>query len=148
MEDKFGEWIEEENQIGNLLVQYYSNLFTSSNPTQLDIVLNRVEPRVSEEMNEQLLRPFEASELHNALKQMESITTPGLDGLLPLFYKQFWSKVGHEDSDAILAVLNSRTIPNNINHTFLTIIPKVHSPRKETNFRLISLTYKSLWLRS
>ena len=57
LEDEFGEWIEEENQIGDLLVRYYSNLFTSSNPTQLDPVLIGVEPRVLEEMNEQLLRP-------------------------------------------------------------------------------------------
>ena len=51
LEDEYGEWIEEENQIGDLLVRYYSNHFTSSNPTQLDPVLNGVELRVSEEMN-------------------------------------------------------------------------------------------------
>lgn len=48
--------------------------------------------------------------------------------------------MGHEVSDAVLAVLNLGTIPNNLNHTFLTLIPKVHSPRRVTDFIPISLS--------
>ena len=55
--------MEEEEQVGELLIRYYSNLFASSNPTQFDQVLNGVEPRVSSSMNEDLLRPFEACEV-------------------------------------------------------------------------------------
>lgn len=133
LENDFGKWIKEENQIGDLLVRYYSNLFTSLNPTQLV-------PKVSGEMNEELLRPFKSSEVEDALKQMESGMTPGLNGLPPLFYKQFRSKVGQEVIKAVLAVLNSGTIPNNLYQTFLTLIPKVHSQRRVTDFRPISLT--------
>ena len=68
---------------------------------------------------------------------MESGTTPGPDGLPPLFYKQFWSKVGQEVTEAIFAVLNLGTIPNNLNHTFLTLIPEVQSPRMVSDFRPI-----------
>ena len=91
-------------------------------------------------MNEELLRPFEVSKVQFALKQMDSDTAPGRDGLPPMFYKKFWSKIGHDISGAILAVLNSSTIPNDLNHTFITLIPKIHSPRRVTEFRPISLS--------
>ena len=63
---------------------------------QLDLVLNVVEPRVSTKMNAELLKPFVEAEVQLALKQMDASTAPGLDGLPPLFYKQFWGKIGRE----------------------------------------------------
>lgn len=87
MENEFGEWIKEENHIGILLVQYYSNLFTSSNPTKLEPILEEVVPKLLGEMNEELLRPFKSNKVKDALKQMDSGTAPDLDGLPPLFYK-------------------------------------------------------------
>lgn len=84
LENKLGEGIEKDKQISNLLTQYYSNQFTSSNLTHLELVLEGVNPKVSVEMNVEWLRPFEPSEVQGALKQMESSTTPGLNGLPPL----------------------------------------------------------------
>ena len=71
---------------------------------------------------------------------MDSNTSPRLDGLPPLFYKQFWNKVGGEVSEVVLSLLNSGIIPDKLNHTFLTLIPKIHSPRKVFDFGPISLS--------
>ena len=97
-------------------------------------------PRVLRAMNEELLRPFVAEEVSLALKQMDADMAPSTDGLPPLFYKQFWDKVGREVTEAVLSALNTGTIPKAINHTFLTLIPKIQSPRKITDFRPISLS--------
>lgn len=78
---------------------------------------------------------------------MDSKTTPRPDNLLALFYKQFWDKIGKDIIYAVLNALNLGIIPENLNHTFLTLIPKVQSPKKVTNFRPISLSnvlYKSI----
>ena len=91
-------------------------------------------------MNKELLCPFEAREVQFALKQMDSDTAPSSDGLPPMFYKKFWSMVGYDISEAVLAVLNFGTIPNDLNHTFLTLIPKIHSLRRVIGFRPISLS--------
>ncbi|XP_075675073.1 uncharacterized protein LOC142644319 [Castanea sativa] len=91
-------------------------------------------------MNTDMVRPFEFSEIYKALHQMDSNTSSGPDGLPPLFYKQFWNKVGGEVSEAVLSVLNSGNIPDKLNHTFLTLIPKIHSPWKVSDFRPISLS--------
>jgi len=71
---------------------------------------------------------------------MEVNTAISLDGLPPLFYKQFWAKIGGEVSTAVLAVLNSGIIPLNFNHTFITLIPKIQSLRRVMDFRPISLS--------
>lgn len=56
LEDKDGAWIENEDRIGEMLIQYYSSLFASSNPSYFNAMLDGVEPRVTEEMNEVLLK--------------------------------------------------------------------------------------------
>ena len=71
---------------------------------------------------------------------MDANTAPGPNGLPPLFYKQFWGKISWEVTEAILSVLNTGNIPTNLNHTFITLIPKVHSPRKVSEFKPISLS--------
>ena len=76
-----------------MLTRYYSLLFTLANPTQLDPVLNVVEPRVSAEMNAELLKPFVEAEVQLALKQMDANTAPGPDGLSPLFTSSFGEKL-------------------------------------------------------
>lgn len=91
-------------------------------------------------MNDELLKPFVEDESKHALKQMDANIAPSPDGLAPLFYKQFWGKIGKEVLEAVLAILNSGTIPANLNHTFISLIPKIQSPRKVSDFRPISLS--------
>ena len=60
-----------------------------SSPTKFDEVLEGMETRVTQEMNEELLRSFEASKVQVVLMQMKANTASGPDGLPPLFYKQY-----------------------------------------------------------
>jgi len=131
--------VEGEDRIGNLITRYFSSLFTTDHPTVFAPVLNGVKQRVTADMNDELLKPFVEDEVKQALKQMDANTAPGSDGLPSLFYKQFWEKIGKEISEAVLAILNSGTIPANLNHTFISLIPKIQSPRKVCDFRPISL---------
>ena len=140
IENAIGAWTEDESQVGDILLRFYSNMFSLANPTHFDSVLFGVESSVTEAMNSDLVKPFEVSEIYVALHQMDSNTSPGPDGLPLLFYKQFWSKVGGEVSEAVLSVLNSGIILDKLNHTFLALIPKIHSPRKVSDFKPISLS--------
>ena len=126
-------------QIKDIVVDYFHSLFSSSHPTKQSDIFETIKPSVTQEMNEQLLKPFIREQVEVALHQMEPITAPGPDGMPPLFYQSFWNLLGNDISSAVLDCLNNCNIPKVINHTNITLIPKVKSPEFITDFRPISL---------
>ena len=66
-------------------------------------------------------------------------TTPNLDGMPPIFYKFFWHVVGEDITTVVLRALNSGIVPESINTTFISLIPKIKSPKKVLDFRPVSL---------
>ncbi len=96
-------------------------------------------PVVTEEMNEELSREFTPGEVAVALKQMAPLKAPGLDGLPPLFYHKYWHLIRDEVAKAVLTCLNMGKILKAINHTYITLIPKVQNPEAMVDFRPISL---------
>lgn len=61
---------EVEGRIEEVVVEYYTNLFTSSNPTDFSQLLQAVQPKVTLEVNQVLVRDFTANECRMALKKM------------------------------------------------------------------------------
>jgi hypothetical protein len=125
--------------MASLLINYYSSLFTTSQPEQIDEVVAQVSSVVTEDMNKALTREFTAPEVELALKQMAPTKAPGPDGMPPVFYQKYWHVVGSDVTKAVLSCLNSGRILNSINHTFITLIPKTKNPERVTEFRPISL---------
>ena len=79
MEDSSGIWQEDIGVVEGIIVDYYSNLFTSSSPTDFTKLIDVVEPKVSSAMNQMLLKDFQESEVKTALKQMYLLKAPGPD---------------------------------------------------------------------
>ena len=79
-------WQEEDSKVEEIVVDYYQNLFTSSNPVDFDEIIQVVQPKVAPEMNLALTKDFTIDEVRIALKQMYPLKAPGLDGMPPLFF--------------------------------------------------------------
>ena len=47
-----------------------------------------------------------------------------------LFFQSYWLDIGMDITQAVLSSLNSGSILKAINHTFITLIPKVKILRK------------------
>ena len=73
----------------DIVVKFYQQLFTSSEPVNLDEILEQIPTMVTKEMNSELLKEFIAKEVENALKQMAPLKSPGPDGMPPLFYQSY-----------------------------------------------------------
>lgn len=134
-----GAWVTDERDVGDIFMDFYSRLFTTSNPTDLERVLAGVQTVVSAPMNDALTKPYVREEVEVAIKQMAPLKARGLDRMPPLFFQIFWPEIGMDVSKAVLSCLNSGTLLNSINHTFITLIPKVNNPKTIAQFRLISL---------
>ena len=82
-------------------------------------------PAISEDVAGFLSYEFYADEVWAALKQMALLIALGPDGMLPIFYKSFWHIVGEDVTVVVLKALNLGVIPESLNFTFITLIPKV-----------------------
>ena len=70
---------------------------------------------------------------------MPPLKAPSPDGMPPLFFQTYWTDIGMDVHQAVLSCLNSGSILKSINHTFITLIPKVNNSEKVFDFRPISL---------
>ena len=78
-------------------------------------------------------------EVQVALKQMAPLKTPSPNSMPPLFYQNYWNLVGCDITKTIPSYLNTTTLPHPINHTFITLIPKIKNPQSISEYRPISL---------
>ncbi|XP_042939410.1 uncharacterized protein LOC122274438 [Carya illinoinensis] len=65
-------------------------------------------------MVENLDASFTQEEVKRALDEMHPTKAPGPDGMAPLFYKNFWSVVGQDVTDAVLSFVPGRLITDNV----------------------------------
>ena len=59
--------------------------------------------------------------------------------MLPLYYQNYWNLVGMDVTQFVLSFLNSASLPQHLNHTFITLIQKVNKLELVSKFRSISL---------
>ena len=139
LSDERGRWHDSNEEIADLMIEYYNTLFSTSNPTSLNEAVANVPKVVTVDMNNNLIRDFRDEEVEQAIKQMAPSKALGPDGMPPIFYQKYWHVVGSDVTTAVLSCLNSGRLLKSINHTFITLIPKVKCPEKVTDFRPISL---------
>lgn len=134
-----GEWLTKHEEMGLELINYYEEFFSSSNPSLTVEVLEKIPCSMTEEMNADLVSDFSELEVLGALNQMAPLKAPGPDGMPPLFYQHFWEVMKYDVTNAVLSWSNTGTLPDPINHTLITLVPKVDNPELVTEFRPISL---------
>ncbi|XP_059458269.1 uncharacterized protein LOC132187853 [Corylus avellana] len=132
------EWSKMED-IGTAFTEFYQQLFTTGTVQGVGECLEGMERRVTEEMNNNLLRPFTQSEVEDALNQMHPLKSPGPDGMSAVFYQHSWGMINKEVCKAVLDFLNNGIFEPSINETFITLIPKIKTPTRITEYRPISL---------
>ena len=123
--DESNNWRVDLNEIAALLIKYYQDLFTSSKPNSQGAALEHIPNVITNHMNAALIAPFREDEVKEALKQMAPLKTLGPDGMPPLFYQHFYGVVDNDVTNSVLSWFNLGAIPHPINHTFITLIPKI-----------------------
>lgn len=137
--DEEGTWWRGGYHVERVLVFYFSSLFTSSNPTDIEETCQVVRCKLNDEMKSWCSVAFTSEEVHEVVFQMHPLKSPGPDGLPALFFQKYWGIVGRDVSDLALNILNSDSSPEEINNTFIVLIPKCKNPSSPTHFRPISL---------
>ena len=119
-----GGWSSNSETVAETLTAYFQNLFTSQNMPLCEAATDSINRVITEEMNDQFSLEFQYWEVQQAIKQMSPLKAPGPDGMPPLFYQHYWGLICENVSQSVLDFLNSASLPEHLNHTFITLIPK------------------------
>ncbi|WCJ22466.1 hypothetical protein M5689_004555 [Euphorbia peplus] len=118
---------------------YFSSLFSDSVGDMDTVDMNCLPRRVTEDMNGDLLRPFDLEEFRVAVFSMSPDKAPGPDGLNPAFFQKIWSTIGDDVFSACNSWLQTGTFPDYLFATTVVLIPKTETPLTMKDLRPISL---------
>lgn len=139
IQDHSGATWQDSTKLHSIFLDYFQNIFDSSysyfDNTIYDVVNNMISTHDYNFLN----IPFIALEVKEASRNIKADSVPGPDGLTALFYHKYWEVIGPDILDYVLNILNNEGSIKEINHTYISHIPKVKIPIKPEEFRPISL---------
>ena len=100
----------------------------------IEEVLSHIPERVDGLMNSKLNVPYTKEEVKDALFQMFPTKAPGPDGSPAQFFQRHSDLCGDEVTDMVLRVLSGDDSSEEINKTFIVLIPKIASPKNLAQF--------------
>ena len=139
IENDAGEAVYEESEILEVIIEYFSNLFTSSNALSIDVVEEAISSRIPEDTNNKLITIPTAKEVCDAVFNIHPDKAPGPDGFSAGFFRTNWSTVGPAVTTEVIEFFRDETWPQNINLTHIRLIPKIKSPKVVADYRPIAL---------
>ena len=120
VQDTGGGWHTSDKQIAQVAKQYFEELFTTANPTDMGSVLDAVDRHVTPDMKTR----YTSDEVRRALFHMHPSKSLEPNGMSPFFFKKYWNVVGSDVTEAILSVLNSGHMLRKMNYTHIVLIQK------------------------
>ncbi|XP_065637300.1 uncharacterized protein LOC136070796 [Quercus suber] len=79
LRDSNGDLVSGEENVSTMIIDYYSKLFSSSNPSDMERVCQHTKKVVSANMNDNLVKEFTSLEVEMTLRQMSPLKAPGPD---------------------------------------------------------------------
>ncbi|CAL8157860.1 unnamed protein product [Prunus armeniaca] len=131
--------VEKAAGIKALAVEYFSGQFNQVQVAVPDMVLPNLFPGISNDDLALLGKNIELDEVKESLFNIGSLKAPGVDGFPACFYQSQWD---HCSSDIYALVIKAFTeckVPEKLNYTVITLVPKVTNPHTMVQFMPISL---------
>ena len=139
LQDDSGEWKTNEDDISKIITDYFTNIFSSSRPSDMEAAVEGLSAKVTETANATLSADPTGEEIRAALFQMHPNKAPGIDGMHALFYQRFWHIVGEDIINFVKEWWKGDADISLLNKTCIVLIPKCQYPKQMGEFRPISL---------
>jgi hypothetical protein len=82
-----GEWVQTKEVVTGMVNDYFNSLYARDDHLNPQEIIDLFDTRVTDEVNEELCRPFTDEEIGNALFQIGPLKAPGPDGLPARFFQ-------------------------------------------------------------
>lgn len=132
-----GDWVADAEILKGVVRDHFQHLFTETDTGE--VVTWGHFPQLTADQLQALLEPFIAGDVHKALKAMAPLKSPGPDCFHAYFFQKYWALVDSSVCETVVGVLRGRPMPEGLNDTFISLIPKVNNPQMVTQFRPIGL---------
>ncbi|XP_071714140.1 uncharacterized protein [Rutidosis leptorrhynchoides] len=124
--------------VPNIFVDHYiqvlGNASTCNNITDpQNLFSNRLPPDIAQIM----IRPVDTSEVKDVVFNFGVDKSPGPDGYSAAIFKHAWDIIGDEVVEAIKDFFSNGQFLKEINHTTISLLPKIQVPSKVNDFRPI-----------
>ncbi|XP_013694544.2 uncharacterized protein LOC106398556 [Brassica napus] len=139
LKDKEGleQWTDEAK--AEIAIEYFNELFKSTNTNSYDPVFEDFVPKVTTSMNVDLLRAVSKEEVKDAIFSINADSAPGPDGMTGAFFQKYWDIIGEQVTNEICEVFAQGALPQEWNLTYLCLLPKIPNPEHMSDLRPISL---------
>lgn len=111
LNDDNGQEMYSEGSKGEVAVEYFHELFRSSNPHDLESLFEGFKAKVTEPMNRILTRPVSDEEIKRVAFGIKGSSAPGEDGFTEIFYQHFWHIVGQSVSKEVRIFFQTAVLP-------------------------------------
>ena len=131
-------WVESVSDIRAEIVDYFRNHFSEAfvdRPTLDGVAF----PTLSEVEGGGMVVPFSEEKNRKVVLESDKDKCSGPDGFNFSFYKRFWDLLKGEVGTMFNQFFHSASLPWSFSSYFITLIPKVLSPTRISDFRPISL---------
>ena len=123
--------------IANVAINYFKDLIGTQHQVT-DLPHDLTLPHLTDELRQDLITQFDATDVLNTLKSLGKNKSPGPSGFTPEFYIKAWSIVGPEVTKAVLHFFKNGKLPKAINSSAITLVPKQENASSMQQFRPIS----------
>ncbi|XP_010229884.1 uncharacterized protein LOC100821562 [Brachypodium distachyon] len=132
-------WVKDAPALEKITIEYFQNIFSKDVNLSPHPIVDILEEKISDEMNNQLCREFTREEILDALFQIGLLKAPGLDGFPARFYQRNWVVLREDVIQAVLGFFRSGHMTAGVNNTSIVLIPKVAQAKTLKDFWPISL---------
>nr|GEW25763.1 RNA-directed DNA polymerase, eukaryota, reverse transcriptase zinc-binding domain protein [Tanacetum cinerariifolium] len=136
------------DKVPEQFVMHFKEFLGTSQPTQLDL-LDKIDfdKTISNTDAEWMLRPVSNKEINQAMFDIDDNRAPGPDGFSSKFYKTSWDIIGNDVCVAVKEFFNKGKLLGELNATIISLIHKLETPTKVSDFRPIiccNVVYKCI----
>lgn len=133
-----------QHELEDHILTFYKQLYTQDDQVEeaeeaREDCLQYITNPVTEEHNQELLRPITMEEVTEAVKKLLAGKAPGTDTIPVEFYQELWSDIQEEVLCFVVESTSQAHLAAELNISKIALLPKSEDRSRVQNFRPISL---------
>ncbi|XP_021996242.2 uncharacterized protein LOC110893442 [Helianthus annuus] len=128
----------EGGDVPQVMVNHFSNFFGSVGDIAEHPMPDLFTKVLSEDKATAMAWMVSNEEIKQAMFSIAGNKAPGPDGYTSIFFKKSWDVIGNDICSAVRDFFDNGSLLTQLNHTIISLIPKVSTPALITDYRPIS----------